>query len=115
MPVYDYKGLTPTGDAKAGIVDADSPRGPVELVEPPSGYVEGRLLLPDGVTADNLQVVVQTAMEKDRDRRYQTALDLAEDLRRVREHRPTRAQPPPGARDSDPCPAASPAPRPAGP
>lgn len=26
MPVYDYKGLTPAGDAKTGIVDADSPR-----------------------------------------------------------------------------------------
>lgn len=26
MPVYDYKGLTPSGEAKAGIVDADSPR-----------------------------------------------------------------------------------------
>jgi general secretion pathway protein F len=26
VPVYDYKGLTPTGDAKAGIIDADSPR-----------------------------------------------------------------------------------------
>lgn len=26
MPVYDYKGLTPKGEAKTGIVDADSPR-----------------------------------------------------------------------------------------
>jgi type II secretory pathway component PulF len=26
LPVYDYKGLTPSGEAKAGIVDADSPR-----------------------------------------------------------------------------------------
>lgn len=26
MPVYDYKGLTPAGGNKAGIVDADSPR-----------------------------------------------------------------------------------------
>ena len=26
MPVYDYRGLTPAGDAKTGIVDADSPR-----------------------------------------------------------------------------------------
>ncbi|MGE0229937.1 MAG: type II secretion system inner membrane protein GspF [Dehalococcoidia bacterium] len=26
MPVYDYKGLTPTGQTKAGIIDADSPR-----------------------------------------------------------------------------------------
>ena len=25
MPVYDYKGLTPAGDAKTGIIDADSP------------------------------------------------------------------------------------------
>jgi len=26
MPVYDYKGLTPKGESKTGIVDADSPR-----------------------------------------------------------------------------------------
>lgn len=26
MPVYDYKGLTPQGGSKAGIIDADSPR-----------------------------------------------------------------------------------------
>ena len=26
MPVYDYKGLTPAGASKAGIIDADSPR-----------------------------------------------------------------------------------------
>jgi len=26
MPVYDYKGLTPTGGVKDGIIDADSPR-----------------------------------------------------------------------------------------
>ena len=26
MPVYDYKGLTPAGAAKTGIIDADSPR-----------------------------------------------------------------------------------------
>jgi general secretion pathway protein F len=26
MPVYDYKGLTPQGGAKTGIIDADSPR-----------------------------------------------------------------------------------------
>jgi general secretion pathway protein F len=26
MPVYDYKGLSPAGEAKTGIIDADSPR-----------------------------------------------------------------------------------------
>src|SRR5688572_9327422 len=26
MPVYDYKGLMPDGGARAGIIDADSPR-----------------------------------------------------------------------------------------
>ena len=41
----------------------------------------------------DLKVVLQTAMEKDRDRRYQTALDLAEDLRRVRENEPILARP----------------------
>jgi len=32
-------------------------------------------------------------LEKDRDRRYATALDLAEGLRRVREHEPILAKP----------------------
>jgi serine/threonine-protein kinase len=41
----------------------------------------------------DLGVVVQTALEKDRDRRYQTALLLAEDLRRVREFEPILARP----------------------
>ena len=34
----------------------------------------------------DVKVVLETALEKDRDRRYQTALDFAEDLRRVRMH-----------------------------
>ncbi len=41
----------------------------------------------------DLEVVLLTALEKDRDRRYRTALDFAEDLRRVRQHEPIRARP----------------------
>lgn len=41
----------------------------------------------------DLSIVVATAMEKDRDRRYQTAYDFAEDLRRLREHEPILARP----------------------
>jgi len=41
----------------------------------------------------DLQVVCETAMEKDRDRRYQTAKDLAEDLRRVRSFESIKAKP----------------------
>jgi formylglycine-generating enzyme required for sulfatase activity len=41
----------------------------------------------------DLKIVLETAMEKDRDRRYQTAHDLAEELRRVREHEPITARP----------------------
>ncbi len=41
----------------------------------------------------DLAVIVQTATEKDRDRRYQTALDLAEDLRRFRSFEPIQAKP----------------------
>jgi eukaryotic-like serine/threonine-protein kinase len=41
----------------------------------------------------DLAVVVLTAMAKEPDRRYQTALDLAEDLRRARTHEPIRARP----------------------
>jgi WD40 repeat protein/serine/threonine protein kinase len=41
----------------------------------------------------DLSVVLLTAIEKDPNRRYQTALDFAEDLRRVRESKPVRAKP----------------------
>lgn len=40
-----------------------------------------------------LGIVLETALEKDRDRRYQTALDVAEELRRVRMLEPIRAKP----------------------
>ncbi|MBN1442726.1 MAG: protein kinase [Planctomycetes bacterium] len=42
----------------------------------------------------DLKVILETALEKDRDRRYQTALDLAEDLRRVRSREPIRVRSP---------------------
>ena len=41
----------------------------------------------------DLKVVLETALEKDRDRRYQTAEALAEDLRRIREREPIQARP----------------------
>jgi serine/threonine protein kinase/formylglycine-generating enzyme required for sulfatase activity len=41
----------------------------------------------------DLRVVVATALEKDLDRRYQTAYDLAEDLRRIRAREPILARP----------------------
>ncbi|MCB9876047.1 MAG: serine/threonine protein kinase [Planctomycetes bacterium] len=45
-----------------------------------------------GVPRD-LDLVLAVALEKDPDRRYDTALALAEDLRRVREHQPVTARP----------------------
>lgn len=45
------------------------------------------------VTRD-LRAVIETALEKERDRRYRTALAFAEDLRRVRERKPIEARPP---------------------
>jgi formylglycine-generating enzyme required for sulfatase activity len=42
----------------------------------------------------DLVVVLETAMEKDRDRRYKTAEAFAEDLQRVREYQPILARPP---------------------
>jgi serine/threonine protein kinase/Tfp pilus assembly protein PilF len=42
----------------------------------------------------DLAVVVATALAKEPDRRYRTALDFAEDLRRVRESEPILARPP---------------------
>ncbi|MHC4851592.1 MAG: protein kinase domain-containing protein [Planctomycetota bacterium] len=41
----------------------------------------------------DLEVVLQTAIEKEPGRRYQTATDFAEDLRRVRQYEPIRAKP----------------------
>lgn len=41
-----------------------------------------------------LAAVINTAVARDRDRRYRTALDFAEDLARVRDGRPTVARPP---------------------
>lgn len=41
----------------------------------------------------DLEVVILTAIDKDRGRRYQTALALAEDLQRVRKHEPIAAKP----------------------
>src|SRR5262249_11777114 len=41
----------------------------------------------------DVRVVLETAIEKDRDRRYETALALAEDLKAIREGRPIAARP----------------------
>jgi serine/threonine protein kinase/formylglycine-generating enzyme required for sulfatase activity len=41
----------------------------------------------------DLAIVLATALEKDRDRRYRTALDFAEELRRVRSFEPIKARP----------------------
>ena len=43
--------------------------------------------------SDDLAVVIATAMEKDRDRRYQTAIDFAEELGRARRGEPVLARP----------------------
>ncbi len=40
----------------------------------------------------DLDIVVRTAIEKDPDRRYSTALEFAEELRRIRGHEPVRAR-----------------------
>ncbi len=41
----------------------------------------------------DVKVVLETALERDRARRYPTALEFAEDLRRIREFEPVRARP----------------------
>jgi serine/threonine protein kinase len=58
------------------------------LTEPPPDL---RAL--NAAVSGDLKVVVETALEKNRDRRYQTALEFAEDLRRVRIFEPIRARP----------------------
>ena len=41
----------------------------------------------------DVKVVLETALDKDRTRRYASALELAEDLRRIREYEPIHARP----------------------
>jgi serine/threonine protein kinase/formylglycine-generating enzyme required for sulfatase activity len=41
----------------------------------------------------DLAAIILTAIDKDRDRRYQTALEFARDLRRFREYEPVQARP----------------------
>ena len=42
----------------------------------------------------DVDIVLETALDRDPDRRYRTAAELAEDLERVRTRRPIRARPP---------------------
>ncbi|MCP3915633.1 MAG: protein kinase [bacterium] len=42
---------------------------------------------------EDVKVVLETALERDPARRYATAFELAEDLRRIREYEPIRARP----------------------
>jgi len=46
-----------------------------------------------GVREEDVAVVLETALEKDVARRYASALEFAEDLRRIREYEPIRARP----------------------
>lgn len=66
MPIYDYKGLTPTGAAKDGIVDADSPR-------------EARIKL----RAQNVMVtkIIERAASAKRDRKKEKILDFSRGLK----------------------------------
>jgi serine/threonine protein kinase len=47
----------------------------------------------NSIISQELNVVIQTAINKDPAKRYQSALELAEDLRRVREFEPIHARP----------------------
>lgn len=42
---------------------------------------------------EEVKVVLETALDKERDRRYGSALELAEDLRRIRQYEPIHARP----------------------
>ena len=45
------------------------------------------------VLSEDVKVVLETALEKDQERRYESALAFAEDLRRIREFEPIQARP----------------------
>src|SRR5262249_38094262 len=47
----------------------------------------------NAILSEAVKVVLETVLEKDRDRRYATALEFAEDLRRIREYEPVHARP----------------------
>lgn len=84
-------------EAQRIILETDPPR-PSRTVGPssgPEGGVEGargRRLRPR--FRQDLDWVVMKALEKDRERRYQSALDLARDLERYASDRPVTAGPP---------------------
>ncbi len=54
-------------------------------------FPDPRRLVPE--ISRDLAAVIRTAMDQDPGRRYETALDLAEDLQRIRENRPVLARP----------------------
>lgn len=62
------------------------------LHEPPSDTTGKHKAIPK-----DLRIVLETAMEKDVDRRYPTALAMAEDLRHIRQFEPITARPLPMA------------------
>ncbi|MEM6571445.1 MAG: serine/threonine-protein kinase [Planctomycetota bacterium] len=68
-------------------------RGPGDLaIAIDSGRSKDPHALNPNVTTD-VRVVLETALERSRERRYSDALALAEDLRRIREYEPIRARP----------------------
>ena len=68
----------PTREALYNAILAESPSDPRSL---------------NSSVSKDLKVVIETAMARNSDDRYLTALELAEDLRRVRENRPITARP----------------------
>ncbi len=82
------------------IIAQTEPLRPSSSLTTPSGAVESAQRRATDVTTlrrrlrEDLDWIVMKALDKDRERRYQSALELAQDLERYADHRPVIAKPP---------------------
>ena len=99
---FDYKGVQPAwflAQYVLGSVDTPTPSRRVAGLESDtaSGAAERRHTTPVGLRRElkgDLDWIVMKAIERDRNRRYETANGLAHDLERHLEHKPVTARPP---------------------
>jgi serine/threonine protein kinase len=86
-------------EAQRVITEVDPPRPSSSLTSTTTSAESAGQRSTDEITLrrrlrEDLDWIVMKALEKDRERRYQSALELAQDLERHAEHRPVRAKPP---------------------
>jgi serine/threonine protein kinase/Tfp pilus assembly protein PilF len=86
-------------EAQRIITQTEPPRPSSSLTSPSGAAERAQRRATDEVTLrrrlrEDLDWIVMKALEKDRGRRYQSALELAQDLERYADHKPVTAKPP---------------------